>query len=686
MRFILALALVAGCRVSQVQNCGDGFLCPAGQVCAPGQDLCVAPEQLTACQAMADGTMCSFANTTMAACKQGVCTPMQSMLPPGTCGNGMLDPGETCDGAPPAGQSCLDYGFDAGRLGCSSSCGPDLSGCRRIGWTAMKLPQPLAIQALFGTNAGDVWANAGSHLFHYDGNGWADWSLPSGAQSVGAMWGATPSDFWAVLDSVLQHWDGHGWAPGAGGMAATAIWGPATNDFYFSLGDSIFHSDGTSAQQVYNYPSGAFTAIWGSSASDVFAVGAGGWVVHYDGKTWTPTMVDTFKSVWGSGPHDVWAAGPNGVNHYDGMNWVQSTTGPYESVWGSGPSDVFAVGSGPMIMPVPFVSHWDGSTWTRNLSVLQSGFPHAIWGSGPSDLFLAGDSFLLHGQGSDWHSFTGPVGGNIGAISAVTPNDVWIAGNGGLMQYSYGQFVPPNFGTQLAANGVWATTGKVFATGCMPYDCGQSNTTGGILIGDGASNWMGYAVPSGEVPLSVVGVSASEVYVATNKALYEWDGTQFGQTPFTETPTGPIWAAGSNDLFVAVAGGVTHFKFGVATDLPFPAGSTRGAKAIWGASASDVWIADLGQLAHWDGTKVDVTPFTNTDLRALWGTSSSDVFAGGALGTLLHFDGTVWTPVRLPATGTLQTIAGFASGVWMGGTAFMQTGLYVLERTWLAGP
>jgi hypothetical protein len=303
-------------------------------------------------------------------------------------------------------------------------------------------------------------------------------------------------------------------------------------------------------------------------------------------------------------------------------------------------------------------------------------------------VFIAGDSFVAHSQGSSWSSISGPVSGNISSISAVAPNDVWIAGET-LMQFLNGAPNPPvNFGAQFLPNGVWATTSKVFATGCMPNPCtlGGASTSGGIVIGDGVASWTGYAVPSGELPLSIVGVSVSEVYVATNKGLYEWDGTQFGQTPLTETPTGPIWAAGSNDLFVAVAGGVTHFKFGVATDLPFPAGSTHGAKAIWGSSPNDVWMADLGQLAHWDGSKVDVTALANTDLHALWGTSSSDVFAGGTLGTLLHFDGMVWTPVRLPATGTLEAIGGFASAVWMGGTAFTPTGLFTLERTWLAGP
>jgi len=48
-----------------------------------------------------------------------------------TCGNGLREGGETCDGADVAGLSCADFGCTgAGSLGCSAVCdGFDLSGC-----------------------------------------------------------------------------------------------------------------------------------------------------------------------------------------------------------------------------------------------------------------------------------------------------------------------------------------------------------------------------------------------------------------------------------------------------------------------------------------------------------------------------------------------------------------------------
>ncbi len=50
--------------------------------------------------------------------------------PPGPkCGNGDIDPGETCDGSNLNGQDCDSLGHGAGTLSCNSSCGFDTSGC-----------------------------------------------------------------------------------------------------------------------------------------------------------------------------------------------------------------------------------------------------------------------------------------------------------------------------------------------------------------------------------------------------------------------------------------------------------------------------------------------------------------------------------------------------------------------------
>lgn len=49
--------------------------------------------------------------------------------PGSACGNGVLEPGEVCDGDDFDGQTCQDLGFVGGELGCSDQCTIDATGC-----------------------------------------------------------------------------------------------------------------------------------------------------------------------------------------------------------------------------------------------------------------------------------------------------------------------------------------------------------------------------------------------------------------------------------------------------------------------------------------------------------------------------------------------------------------------------
>ena len=70
----------------------------------------------------------------------------------------------------------------------------------------------------------------------------------------------------------------------------------------------------------------SISGVWGSSGTDVFAVGHGGTILHYDGTGWSSMSSgtsSTLKDVWGSSASDVFAvgAGRGTILHYDGSSW-----------------------------------------------------------------------------------------------------------------------------------------------------------------------------------------------------------------------------------------------------------------------------------------------------------------------------------------------------------------------------
>lgn len=61
-------------------------------------------------------------------------------------------------------------------------------------------------------------------------------------------------------------------------------------------------------------------AMWATSDSNIYAVGDGGTIIHYDGSAWTkvtPVTTSNLRAIWGSSASNIYAVGDGGlVLHY----------------------------------------------------------------------------------------------------------------------------------------------------------------------------------------------------------------------------------------------------------------------------------------------------------------------------------------------------------------------------------
>ncbi|MDF2695522.1 MAG: hypothetical protein K0S65_3905 [Labilithrix sp.] len=265
-----------------------------------------------------------------------------------------------------------------------------------------KIPVKNTFHTVWGSGSNDVWiASATDAVFHTGGYGgaetkWENARLPieEGLDvPVFAIWGSSVADVRlggtasvmfdetgeVVTVNGFTKTDGAdggiGWQGVPGTATVLGMWGPAANDLWL-VGDNSTEvtwqrsislhgtvaadAGGLTWAEIDSHSSVTLRALWGSSASDVWAVGDLGTIRHVtsaDATDWqsvaSPTRED-LRAVWGFAADDVWAVGDAGtILHYDGHAWTTTLAAfpagkkpALYGVWGSARDDVWIVGNG----------------------------------------------------------------------------------------------------------------------------------------------------------------------------------------------------------------------------------------------------------------------------------------------------------------------------------------------------
>jgi hypothetical protein len=339
--------------------------------------------------------------------------------------------------------------------------------------------------SVWGAASDDVWLSAENRTVYYDGNTFSQPGAPMSGQAEPFVFGTATDDVWlGDYDDHLDHYDGNVWTsvprspPTFYGM--TAGWSPARNEAWVAGYDGVLlHGTPTGVTDV-RWEGDALYAFWGT-ATDAWAGGIGGRLVHFDGVSWTPTLPPAawrLMGISGTGPDDVWAVGARGITlHRDADGWklVELDGAPQAVLYGVlalAPDDVWAVGSRQ-------VRHWDGAGWTQSL------------------------------------------GGDVRfeVISGTAPDDVWIVGQNN---------TTTNF-ERYHYDGVAWSAPEVLPAFCLALH-GFARDDGWAVVGtklqhfDGAQ-WTNIAdVPAGQGIVSIGGTSSTDLWLVAPQAVFHWDG------------------------------------------------------------------------------------------------------------------------------------------------------------------
>lgn len=234
------------------------------------------------------------------------------------------------------------------------------------------------LRGVWGSSSTDVYA-VGSHgaILHYNGSAW---SLVYGGDEsfyFFDVWGSSDSDVFAVGQAgTILHFDGNAWSIMDSGVSIwqlTGIWGSSASDV-FVVGESgtILHYDGNTWTPMDGGIGNTYLwAVWGTSATDVYVGGSSSTILHYDGSSWNPMTAWAVQDFWGTSASDIFAVGGNRILHYDGSTWSQmiEDVSTLYGVWGSSASEVYAVGDTPVF----------GSSVKSTMLYYGDWDPRAIW-------------------------------------------------------------------------------------------------------------------------------------------------------------------------------------------------------------------------------------------------------------------------------------------------------------------
>ncbi|UCF04880.1 MAG: hypothetical protein JSV33_13295 [bacterium] len=218
--------------------------------------------------------------------------------------------------------------------------------------------------------------------------------------------------------------------------------------------------------------------LWGTSDSNVYAVGSEGAILHYDGSSWTEVAYAgkpsvALRRIWGVANDTIFVVGDyRHIIRYNGTTWTVSqypatdevpADAHFRDVWGTSGSNVYIVGSQGVTL------HYDGSDWDEMPNPVGTTLLTGVWGSSPDVVLACGanGTFLLKTPGEDWDIIVDTMTDNLVlAASGTSQADVFFVGEYNASATQFGRHTAIHL--KVITNGTIGTSadnlGAIWAT------------------------------------------------------------------------------------------------------------------------------------------------------------------------------------------------------------------------------
>ena len=413
--------------------------------------------------------------------------------------------------------------------------------------------------------------------------------------------------------------------------------------FFFNSMDSMFNDtegvyiDDFSVSSKCGAPSGEVEEkkndfptlwdVWGTGSDNVYAVGNGGAIIHWDGNSWKQQTGGQTRDFYGVGGSDeylvvVGADGEALANFDGGLNAQNVPVGANlrDVVTISGIESIAVGDQGTIVRngSSGWVDESPGTFTTFN----------AVWSDGASVVTVGDIGTIYHRVGNSWQSKSSTTNNNLRGLWGADGNNIYACGDKGvIVRYD---------GTQ------WNNEGELL-----------KDSNGALLngiIGFGAEGPIISVGSSGDSVIFKDGVwSKAGSKVNTNELHDVWGAVE-----------DEVWAVGNLGTIIKWSG--TNWSE-IVSPTPFSL------YAVWGRSQEEVYaVGQNGVLIQWDGTiwKI-IRSSTKMNLRSVWGLSPTDIYAVGQFATIMHYDGLNWSQIKVEdqvSGGTMQPVVDQLFDIW----------------------
>jgi len=269
-----------------------------------------------------------------------------------------------------------------------------------------------------------------------------------------------------------------------------ALWGASATNVYAANNTGILRYNGTSWSQVEAVRWRGMYDVYGTSASNVWAVGENGMILRFNGTTWTAWRFDgtsvtpynlntwdlpgqkiTLRSVFPiPGTSMIGIVGDGGTALvYDGASfstWSIYNTGnnsAITNVWGTSYFDLYITTADGLLQ------HFDGYNLSTVTGVSAPGGMNSVWGTASNNVYaVGGGGMLWRYNGSSWSRIRLPTRATLYTVYGTAANNVFVAGaDGALYRYNGTTWTPEKHGVaNTQVHGFWAaSTGETFLAG-----------------------------------------------------------------------------------------------------------------------------------------------------------------------------------------------------------------------------